>query len=193
VAAISEHVTVKTEPVDYQDLQIDGVRVETYGTPSAAPPCCLSTADVRQLGLGENGAATCRRGLVCGVSELVWPLWLKSIVGRRRGEPLASRRPQRKSDWSRIGSAAHPSLVAHSMGGVPSLAYASANPVTALILLAPVVPAGMGVGPIDLPVDPAAMWLPPPHMIDATFWVRSAPRRRNAIHRSLAQNHRRPS
>ena len=24
--------------VDYQDLQINGVRVETYGTPSAAPP-----------------------------------------------------------------------------------------------------------------------------------------------------------
>ena len=24
--------------VDYQDLQINGVHVETYGTPSAAPP-----------------------------------------------------------------------------------------------------------------------------------------------------------
>jgi pimeloyl-ACP methyl ester carboxylesterase len=24
--------------VDYRDLQINGVRVETYGTPSAAPP-----------------------------------------------------------------------------------------------------------------------------------------------------------
>jgi pimeloyl-ACP methyl ester carboxylesterase len=24
--------------VDYQDLQINGVRVETYGTPSVAPP-----------------------------------------------------------------------------------------------------------------------------------------------------------
>jgi pimeloyl-ACP methyl ester carboxylesterase len=56
------------------------------------------------------------------------------------------------------------------MGCVPSLAYASANPVSALILLAPVLPAGLGVGPIDLPVDPAAMWLPPPQMIDATFW-----------------------
>jgi pimeloyl-ACP methyl ester carboxylesterase len=65
-----------------------------------------------------------------------------------------------------------PILVAHSMGGVPSLAYAVANPVVALVLLAPVLPAGLGADPIDLAVDPTSMWTPPPAMIKPTFWDR---------------------
>jgi hypothetical protein len=110
-------------------------------------------------------AATAALAESSGVSELVWPLWLKNNAGRRCGEPLdAKRHNGNRPGHGWLGRA--PVLVAHNMGSVPSLAYANANPVTALILLAPVLPAGLGVGPIDLPVDPAAMWLPPPHVIE---------------------------
>ena len=157
--------------VDYQDLQINGVRVETYGTPSAAPPLLFVHGGCQGSWAWEKMAPRLAGAgwyAVC----LNWFGHHGSKVrrfGRRRGEPLACQRHHGKgpvTDW--LGRA--PVVVAHSMGGVPTLAYASANSVTAVILLAPVLPAGLGVGPIDLPVDPAALWLPPPHMIDATWW-----------------------
>jgi hypothetical protein len=61
------------------------------------------------------------------------------------------------------------------MGGVPSLAYAAASPVAALVLLALVLlalvlPAGLGAAAIDLAIDPTSMWMPPTAMIKPTFW-----------------------
>jgi pimeloyl-ACP methyl ester carboxylesterase len=56
-------------------------------------------------------------------------------------------------------------------GRIPSLAYATANPVPALVLLAPVLPAGFGADPIELAVDPTSMWMPPPALIRPTWWA----------------------
>lgn len=64
-----------------------------------------------------------------------------------------------------------PILVAHSMGALASLAYATEKPVTALVLIAPVLPAGFSAEPIELPVDPNAMWLPPPDLIKPAWWA----------------------
>ena len=46
--------------VDYQDLQINGVRVETYGTPSAAPPLLFVHGGCQGSWAWKNGAATSR-------------------------------------------------------------------------------------------------------------------------------------
>ena len=56
-----------------------------------------------------------------------------------------------------------PVLVGHSMGGLAALAYAAQAPVDRLVLLAPVVPACVGAEPIELPVDPATPFGPPPY------------------------------
>ena len=160
--------------VDYQDLQINGVRVETYGTPSAAPPLLFVHGGCQGSWAWEKMAPR--------LADAGWYAVCLNWFGHYGSKALPDGDAVSRSllnvtteiglvtDW--LGRP--PVLVAHSMGGVPSLAYASANPVTALILLAPVLPAGLGVGPIDLPVDPAAMWLPPPHMIDATYCEVSA-------------------
>jgi pimeloyl-ACP methyl ester carboxylesterase len=156
--------------VDYQDLQINGVRVETYGTPSAAPPLLFVHGGCQGSWAWEKMAPR--------LAGAGWYAVCLNWFGHYGSKVLPDADAVSRSmlnvtteiglvtDW--LGRA--PVLVAHSMGSVPSLAYASANPVTALILLAPVLPAGLGAGPIDIPVDPAAMWLPPPHMIDATWW-----------------------
>jgi alpha-beta hydrolase superfamily lysophospholipase len=86
-----------------------------------------------------------------------------------------------------------PILVAHSMGGVPSLAYAAANRVDALVLLAPVLPAGFGADPIDLVVDPTSMWMPPPALIKPTWWGALPTTSRNATHRCSFLSHLAPS
>lgn len=55
-----------------------------------------------------------------------------------------------------------PVLVGHSMGALACLAYASAHPVAALVLLASPMPAAIGADPAPVPVDPTQMWGPPP-------------------------------
>lgn len=65
----------KGEPlttVDYQDLRIDGVRVETFGTPSGAPPLLFVHGGCQGSWAWEKMAPRLARGLVCGVPELVW-------------------------------------------------------------------------------------------------------------------------
>jgi pimeloyl-ACP methyl ester carboxylesterase len=53
------------------------------------------------------------------------------------------------ADW--LGR--EPVLVAHSMGGLASLVYASRNPVRALVLITPVMPKEYAGAEIPLPVD----------------------------------------
>src|ERR1700739_4594376 len=154
--------------VDYQDLQINGVRVEPYGTPSAAPPLLFVHGGCQGGWAWEEMAPR--------LGGAGWDAVCLNWFGHHGSKVLRDNDAVSRSllnvtteiglvtDW--LGGRA-PVLVAHSMGAVRGLAYASATPVTALVLLAPVLPAALGVGPIDLPVDPAAMWLPPPHMIDA--------------------------
>jgi pimeloyl-ACP methyl ester carboxylesterase len=156
--------------VDYQDLQINGVRVEIYGTPSGAPPLLFVHGGCQGSWAWEKMAPR--------LAGAGWYAACLNWYGHHGSKALSHSDAITRSlldVTTEIGLVTNwfgrpPVLVAHSMGGVPSLAYASANPVAAMILLAPVLPAGLGVGPIDLAVDPAAMWLPPPHMIDATWW-----------------------
>lgn len=54
-----------------------------------------------------------------------------------------------------------PVLVGHSMGAAACLAYAATHPVAGLVLLTPVVPAGLGAVPLDLPVDLDRLFGPP--------------------------------
>lgn len=161
--------------VDYQDLRIEGIRVETYGTPSGAPPLLYVHGGCQGSWAWEKVAPR--------LAGAGWYAVCLNWYGHYGSSPLPHGDLVTRSlldvtteiglvtDW--LGRA--PVLLAHSMGAVPSLAYASANPVAAVILLAPVLPAGLGVGSIDLAVDPAALWLPPPQMIDATWWGEASP------------------
>ncbi len=58
-----------------------------------------------------------------------------------------------------------PILIGHSMGGLASQKYAERHEVSALVLLTPVVPAEVGGDVIELPVDFAQPWGPPPFEI----------------------------
>jgi pimeloyl-ACP methyl ester carboxylesterase len=54
-----------------------------------------------------------------------------------------------------------PVLVGQSMGAAASLAYASAHSVAALVLLTPVVVAGLGAVPLDMPIEMDRPFGPP--------------------------------
>ena len=55
-----------------------------------------------------------------------------------------------------------PILLAHSMGAMAAMKYAEQNPVTALVLLAPISSAEVGAPPIQIPCDTTTPFLPPP-------------------------------
>ena len=55
-----------------------------------------------------------------------------------------------------------PILIGHSMGGLAAQKYAERHPVSALVLITPVVPAPVGGDIIELPVDMGQPWGPPP-------------------------------
>ena len=79
--------------VDYRDLQIDGVRVETYGVPSAAPPLLFVHGGCQGSWAWENMAPR-----LAGAGWYAVCLnWFGHYGSRvlpdgRRGEPLASQR-----------------------------------------------------------------------------------------------------
>ncbi|MCT9113453.1 alpha/beta hydrolase [Streptomyces mirabilis] len=68
-----------------------------------------------------------------------------------------------------------PILVAHSMGGLAALDYASRNKIAALVLITPVVPKQFGETEIPVPVDAGAMWLAPAEMANQLFWDAVSP------------------
>ena len=63
-----------------------------------------------------------------------------------------------------------PVIVAHSMGALAAQKYAECHPVSALVLLTPVVPTEVGGDVIDLPIDPNQPWVPPPFEIARDLW-----------------------
>jgi pimeloyl-ACP methyl ester carboxylesterase len=66
-----------------------------------------------------------------------------------------------------------PVIVAHSMGALAAQKYAECHPVSALVLLTPVVPTEVGGGDvIDLPIDPNQPWEPPPFEIARDLFFR---------------------
>jgi pimeloyl-ACP methyl ester carboxylesterase len=70
-----------------------------------------------------------------------------------------------------------PVLIGHSMGGLASLAYAIHHPerLSALVLLAPVVPARFAGDPIEVPVDHESLWEVPPLALARQLWFDTAP------------------
>jgi pimeloyl-ACP methyl ester carboxylesterase len=150
---------------------IDGIRIETYGAPSDSPPLLFVHGGCQGSWAWEKIAPR--------LAENGWYAVCLNWYGHNGSIPLSQTQAVTRSlldvttEIAVIAEslARTPILVAHSMGGVPSLAYAAENPVTALVLLTPVLPAGFGAEPIDLAVDPASMWMPPPAMIKPTWWA----------------------
>jgi pimeloyl-ACP methyl ester carboxylesterase len=56
------------------------------------------------------------------------------------------------------------------MGALAAQKYAECHPVSALVLLTPVVPTEVGGDVIDLPIDPNQPWVPPPFEIARDLW-----------------------
>ena len=159
-------MTIKSE-----DLHINGVRVEIYGKPTDSPPLLFIHGGCQGSWAWEKMAPR--------LAEDGWYAVCLNWYGHNGSSALAESKALTRSlldVTTEIAVVAEsldraPILIAHSMGGVPSLAYAAANPVTALVLLAPVLPAGFRADPIDLAVDPASMWMPPPALVKRTWWA----------------------
>ncbi len=64
-------------------------------------------------------------------------------------------------------------IVGHSMGALAVQKYAESHPVSALVLLSPVVPAEVGGNVIPLAVDPNLPWAPPPFEIARDLWFQN--------------------
>jgi pimeloyl-ACP methyl ester carboxylesterase len=152
------------------DLHVDGVRVETYGTPTDSPPLLFIHG-------GCQGSWAWAK-MAPRLAEYGWYAICLNWYGHNGSRALPESQALERSLLDVANEIAivaevldrAPILVAHSMGAIPSLSFAVANPVTALVLLAPVLPAGLGAEPIDLAVDPTSLWMPPPAMIKPTFW-----------------------
>jgi pimeloyl-ACP methyl ester carboxylesterase len=175
------------------DRHINGVRVETYGERTDSPPVLFVHGGCQGSWAWEKMAPR--------LAEDGWYAVCLNWYGHNGSAALAESQALTRSlldVTTEIGIVAEsfdraPILVAHSMGGVPSLAYAAANRVDALVLLAPVLPAGFGADPIDLVVDPTSMWMPPPALIKPTWWGALPTTSRNATHRCSFLSHLAPS
>jgi pimeloyl-ACP methyl ester carboxylesterase len=159
-------VTIKS-----RELHINGVRVEIYGKPSDSPPLLFIHGGCQGSWAWEKIAPR--------LAEEGWYAVCLNWYGHNGSSPPIKIQALTRSlldvttEIAVVAETLHraPILVAHSMGGIPSLAYAAANPVAALVLLTPVLPAGLGADPIDLAVDPTSMWMPPPASIKPTWWA----------------------
>lgn len=154
----------------HREYFIDGIRIETYGTPSHSPPLLFIHGGCQGSWAWEKIAPQ--------LAESGWHSVCLNWYGHNGSTPLNQTKALTRSlldvttEVAIVSQALDrtPILVAHSMGAIPSLAYAAENPVTALVLLTPVLPAGLGAEPIDLPVEPTTMWMPPPAMVKPTWW-----------------------
>jgi len=113
-----------------RDLYLDGVRVEVYGEPANSAPLLFVHGGSQGSWAWERIAPRLAEDGFYAVSELVRPQWFGSAI---------------------VAESLHcpPVLIAHSMGSIPSLAYAAANEVNGMVLLGPVLPAGLGAEVLD--------------------------------------------
>jgi pimeloyl-ACP methyl ester carboxylesterase len=156
--------------IESGDRHINGVRVEIYGEPADSPPLLFVHGGCQGSWAWEKMAPR--------LADDGWYAVCFNWYGHNGSSALTESEALTRSlldvttEIAVVAESLHhpPVLVAHSMGGVPSLAYAAANPVTALVLLPPVLPAGFGAEHIELRVDPTSMWMPPPAMIKPTWW-----------------------
>jgi pimeloyl-ACP methyl ester carboxylesterase len=143
--------------------KISGVLVEFEGEPDMGTPPLLFVHG------GAHGSWTWGK-MMPWFAARGWACAAINWYGHHGSDPLP--RPERVTrsitDVTReIGIVvAHlgrtPVLIGHSMGGLACLAYAARANLAALVLLAPVVPAGFAKAPVELPVDLTVMWTPPP-------------------------------
>jgi len=146
--------------------KISGVLIEFDGEPETGTPPLLFVHG------GAHGSWTWSK-MMPWFAARGWTCAAMNWYGHHGSDPLPH--PERVTrsitDVTReIGIvAAHlgrtPVLIGHSMGGLACLAYAARAELAALVLLAPVVPAGFAKVPIELPVDLTVMWNPPPPAI----------------------------
>jgi pimeloyl-ACP methyl ester carboxylesterase len=157
-------------PIEYRDVQVNGIRVEIYGSASERPPLLFVHG-------GCHGSWSWQK-MAPWLAERGWLAVCLNWLGHHGSRDLPRTEALSRSILdvtTEIGQVAEslddlPVVIGHSMGGLASLAYAYVHPVAGLALLAPVVPAGFGTQPIDLPVDPATLWTPPEEMVDAAWW-----------------------
>lgn len=163
--AVADH-----HSVDYDEWTVDGVRVETYGTASERPPLVLVHGGTQGSWAWDNIAPR--------LAERGWQASCLNWFNHNGSKALPEQEALTRSiaDVSvEIGLVAGtldrtPAIVAHSMGGLAALAYASRNNVAASALITPVVPSAHAGEVIPIPIDSHALWLPPSEITDHLFW-----------------------
>jgi pimeloyl-ACP methyl ester carboxylesterase len=163
--------------VPYEDLRVSGIRIEAYGIRSDHRPPLLYVHGATQGSWAWENMAPWMAGRGWYSACLNW-------FGHNGSDSLPDGDAARRhltDVATEIGLAAGhlgrpPVIIAHSMGGLASLAYAAQHEVAALILLVPAVPAAFAFEAIDVPVeDPSSLWLPPPPMRGPVFWDKVTP------------------
>jgi len=153
-----------------KDLYIKGVRVETYGDPSQSAPLLFVHG-------GGQGSWAWEK-IAPRLAQHGWYAVCLNWFDHNGSAPLDQSRALTRSlldITTEIAIVAEtldrpPVLISHSMGSIPSLEYATANEVTAMVLLAPVLPAGFGADITELEVDPETMYTPPLERLKPLFW-----------------------
>lgn len=161
---------LRTVDVHHEVLDVKGILVETYGTQSSRPPLLMVHGGCQ----GSWAWHKVGPRLASAGWFIVCLNWFGHNGSTALSPPVALNRSILDVTTEIDEVADHfgrkPVLVGHSMGGLASLAFAGAQPLAALVLLAPVVPAAFAAQPVDLPVDPTTMWFPPPQLVDHAWW-----------------------
>lgn len=152
------------ETLQTRDYEVDGLHVrETSAGPGAQPVPLLLVHG------GMHGAWNWER-FAPFFAEHGWTSHALDWRGHGQSKPLpeqeAIHRPLEDvaNDIETVANTlgTPPVVVAHSMGCLATMKFAERNPYAGLVLFTPVPPAEVSPVSIDLPIDPDAMWGPPP-------------------------------
>jgi pimeloyl-ACP methyl ester carboxylesterase len=152
------------DPPDIREYVVNSVRVET---------CAPAERDERPPLLFVHGGchgSWSWRNFLPFFAGAGWDCHALNWYGHHGSESLPTGRFVRRGIADVTEEIAHvaagfarpPILIGHSMGGLASQKYAELHAVAGLVLITPVVPAEVGGAIIELPVDMAAPWGPPP-------------------------------
>jgi pimeloyl-ACP methyl ester carboxylesterase len=152
------------------EVNVEGVRVQTYGAPSDRPPLLFVHG-------GTQGSWAWER-MAPRLAAAGWYAACLNWFGHHGSADLPPEQALARSIpdvATEIGLVAEwlgrpPVLVAHSMGGLASLVYATTHELPALALITPVVPARFGGPALPMPVDPSVMYLLPSDTLHHLFW-----------------------
>jgi len=152
------------------ELIINGIRVEIYGRPSSSPPLLFIHGGLHGSWVWEKMAHR--------LADDGWYAACLNWYGHHGSVKLPDQTALTRSVLditTEIGTVAEilsraPVLIAHGMGALAGLAYATQEPVAALILIAPVVPAEFDGDIVDLAVEPTAMWVASPESAKRIWW-----------------------